>query len=201
MPDLDFLNDLGQAKGSAPAAPNTLAAVFERYGKLFVEASKRNLLQHVPDADAGKLFASIAFDVEIVGTIFTFTINMEDYWQWVNDGRKAGKEPPIKPIIQWIQSRPSIKAKFSLTKKKLKGVKIKNFQGLNIQVPILSAAFGIARNIGEHGIRPTHFFSEVVTDAAVNRLKADISKQIGKTVEINIKESIQSYVNSNKPAA
>lgn len=194
MSEFDFLDGIGQSKGKqATAPPNSIQALFERYGNVFVEKTKSNLVsrlkQNNPGSDptAGLLYPSIAFDVEIVGSIFRFTIQMEDYWQNVNDGRKPGSiPPPIKPIIQWLQHKPTVANSFKLTRKKLKDVKVSTFQGLSVKTPLLSAAFAISKSIGKKGIAPTNFFTDVITPEVVTKLKKDISSIIGKAIEINI---------------
>lgn len=202
MAEFDFLDGLGQAKGKqATAPPNSLQSLFERYGNIFVEKTKSNLVaglkQNNPGSDptAGTLYPSIAFDVEIVGSIFRFTINMEDYWINVNDGRRPGSiPPPIKPIITWLQKKPTVANSFKLTRKKLKDVKVTTFKGLTVKTPLLSAAFAISKSIGKKGIAPTNFFTDVITPEVVVKLKKDISSIIGKSIEINI--VLDDYTNS-----
>lgn len=194
MSEFDFLDNIGQAKGKPSVAPpNSLQALFERYGNIFVEKTKSNLVaglkRNNPGSDptTGLLLPSIAFDVEIVGSIFRFSISMEDYWQNVNDGRGAGlTPPPVKPIIQWLQHKPNVANSFKLTRKKLKDVKVTTFKGLSVKVPTLSAAFAISKSIGKKGIPATNFFTNVITPDAVAKLKKDISMIIGKSIEINV---------------
>lgn len=202
MSEFDFLDGIGQAKPAKGAAPpNSLQATFERYGNIFVEKTKSNLVaglkRNNPNSDptAGELYASIAFDVEIVGSIFRFSISMEDYWVNVNDGRGKGlTPPPIMPIIEWLKKTPSVANSFNLTRKKLKDVKVVDFQGLSVKVPTLSAAFAISKSIGKEGIAPTNFFTDVITPE-VAKLKKDISTVIGRSVEINVFVN----VNNNNP--
>ena len=202
MAEFDFLDGIGQSKGKPTvASPNSLQALFERYGNIFVEKTKSNLVaglkQNNPNSDptTGLLYPSIAFDVEIVGSIFRFTIQMEDYWINVNDGRRSGSiPPPIKPIITWLQKKPTVANSFNLTRKKLKDVRVTTFKGLAVKVPTLSAAFAISKSIGKKGIPATNFFTDVITPEAVNILKKDISSIIGKAIEINI--VLDDYTNS-----
>ncbi len=196
--EFDFLDSVGSERGNSKAAPNTLASVFERYGKAFVDSAKKNLLQHIPDSDSGKLYQSISFDVEIVGSMFRFTINMEEYWQYVNDGRRPGTPPPIKPIIEWLQHKPTVASKFGITRKKTKDLKVKTFQGLSVKTPLLSAAFAISKSIGKKGTKATNFFSDTVTDTAIERFKKDISSVIGKSIEINIASNVNNDNSKSK---
>jgi hypothetical protein len=74
----------------------------------------------------------------------------EDYFQWVQSGRKPGaKGVPIDSIEQWIRDR-----KLKGRDKKGKFIKNRNF------------AFAIQKNIKKFGIRPSNFL-----DVAVDKLQ------------------------------
>lgn len=86
---------------------------------------------------------------------------LPDYAVFVDKGRHPGKQPPLKSIIAWCKS---------------KGIE-------------KSAAFPIARKIGERGIKPTNFMKpfsqfrdliEELTKTAVVVIKEDIKENIKK---------------------
>lgn len=60
---------------------------------------------------------------------------MANYWRYVDQGRDAGKRPPVSSLLPWIQKR------FGLSGKEA-----------------LGAAFAIATNIAKFGIKKTNFF-------------------------------------------
>jgi hypothetical protein len=79
-------------------------------------------------------------------------IMMEEYGKYVQQGRKPGKFPPIKPLIQWIKDR------------NLKGRDKKTGR----YISDLSFAFGISRNIKKFGVRPADFVYLSIEDILKN---------------------------------
>jgi len=47
----------------------------------------------------------LASSIEVQPTEDGFDIYAEDYYQWVENGRKRGGFPPIKPIMEWIRAK------------------------------------------------------------------------------------------------
>lgn len=76
----------------------------------------------------------------------TFTVEMLDYWQNVNDGRRPGKYVPIDALKKWIKARG------------LKGRNKKTGRFITNE----SFAWGISTNIKKFGIAPTYFYDKAV---------------------------------------
>ena len=55
-----------------------------------------------------KLLNSVETVVRRNDDTITVTINLEDYWYYVENGRKAGRFPPIDKILEWIRVKPVI---------------------------------------------------------------------------------------------
>lgn len=95
---------------------------------------------------------------------FEVTTDMPDYAVFVDQGRKPGKQPPLKTIQQWCKEK-----------------------GIN-----QSAAFPIARKIGERGIKPTNFlkafyqFKELIADLT-KQTAIDITKTVADDINKNNK--------------
>jgi hypothetical protein len=104
--------------------------------------------------------------VQLADEKMTFQLNMANYWEAVDKGRKKGKQPPVKEIKKWL-SQPNVKSKFGMENKDLSLKTWKDYQ-LN------GLAYVIARKIGHEGTEPTHFYSSVVTPQRLNQLYADI---------------------------
>ena len=99
---------------------------------------------------SGKLKNSIKVQVNESQEQTTIQVMAEDYFQWVQSGRKPGaKGVPIESIEQWIRDR-----KLKGRDKKGKFIKNRNF------------AFAIQKNIKKFGIRPSNFL-----DVAVDKLQ------------------------------
>lgn len=109
----------------------------------------------------GKL-KSFTYSIEYEGNMFTVYFDLPSYWQYVENGRKAGKMPPISAIKNWISAKhiPAYK---------------------NID----SAAFLIARSIGKKGIPAKHtlantlakdqYLIDKISDLLIEQLTDEIS--------------------------
>lgn len=89
---------------------------------------------------SGDLLNNIEYEITRGDFTYTIYVKMKDYWYYVENGRKAGKMPPIDNILRWITVKPV------LPRPNAKG-KLPTPQQL---------AFLIARKIGEEGTEGTH---------------------------------------------
>lgn len=113
-----------------------------------------------PPLATGKLLSSI----EVVPVESGFEISMEDYWVFVEKGRKGrGKLPPIQPIYDYVQAR-------RIKPKKLN------------QTP-LNVAWAIAKSLQNSEIKPRPFLqqgidavSEKILDKFVLAIEEDLDK-------------------------
>jgi len=94
-------------------------------------ASMRGILIEAGKSATGELIRSLRYTITYSGTDFDIEFEMADYGVFVDSGRRPGKQPPISAIKPWLA---------------IKGIPE-------------SAAFPIARAIGERGIPATPFFS------------------------------------------
>ena len=88
---------------------------------------------------SGDLLNNIEYEITRGDFTYTIYVKMKDYWYYVENGRKAGKMPPIDNILRWITVKPV------LPRPNAKG-KLPTPQQL---------AFLIARKIGEEGTQGT----------------------------------------------
>lgn len=71
----------------------------------YAQALKQQLIQDKKTA-TGQLVASIKCEAKIEGKYYSIILNAKDYFQYVNNGRKAGKFPPLEAIRRWISVKP-----------------------------------------------------------------------------------------------
>ena len=95
-----------------------------------------------------KLLNSVETVVRRNDDEFTVTINLEDYWYYVENGRKAGRFPPIDKILEWIRVKPVIP--YSDSRGRLPTEE--------------SLAFLISRKIAEQGTEGRHVLYETVDE-------------------------------------
>jgi len=126
---------------------------------LYITADIKNVLRDNNAIASGDLYNSVNFIVKKVGDEYKLVISYLDYGEFVLKGRKAGsKPPPISPIIRWT---------------KLKGIPT-------------TAAYPIAKSIGEKGIKPLNFlfpfYSKI--NQIERQLESDVAFEIEKMITI-----------------
>jgi hypothetical protein len=126
----------------------------------------------------GALYNSIK--VEYDSSSDEIVVEMQDYWEYVNDGRKPGKYVPIKPLMAWIRTK-------GFNKSKTTG----RFQKFNIK----GMAFAVSKNIKKYGIAPTNFYDDAFNifekkfeEEMVQALEIDINDFFSKVVERTTKQ-------------
>lgn len=76
-----------------------------QYAKAIEDQYKTNLEASGRRA-TGNLITSINTKVDVDGSLFEITMDLEDYWYYVENGRSAGKFPPVSKILEWIRVKP-----------------------------------------------------------------------------------------------
>lgn len=148
---------------------NNLRNVLERYAEGWIKNAEANLMKNDSNASGALQRSMVLNDIVIDDKKISVTIELEDYWYYVEHGRGAGKMPPIEPIVNWIESKP--------VPPKVEGLTVKQ------------RAFAIARAIGKNGTKPRPFF-EKATKQTYSQFKEDIAE----AVEMDIMEYIETDV-------
>lgn len=127
---------------------------------------------------AGKVatgqLTNFIYGVEQDGKMFSIVFNLQDYWKYVENGRLAGKQPPIDAIAKWITVKPIIP------------------RAVRNKVPsVKQLAFLIARSIGKHGIKPTKALQGTLDSSYVQDLENKLCDLLIEQIEKEInKEEI-----------
>lgn len=134
------------------------------FGKELADKNQRNLVND--DAVAsGKLLNSIKYIFKKNNTSFEISMEMAEYWKYVENGRKSGKFPPISAIREWV---------------KVKQVMPRPYNG---KLPTENQlAFLISRSIAKKGIRPRPIFNDSLDDA-MNDFENGLEDAFTKDVE------------------
>lgn len=114
---------------------------------------------------SGDLLNNIEYEITRGDFTYTIYVKMKDYWYFVENGRKAGKMPPIDNILNWIRVKPV------LPRPNAKG-KLPTPQQL---------AFLIARKIGEEGTEGTQDLrkaTDTIWDTFEDRLYEAIDEDV-----------------------
>ena len=110
-------------------------------GENTVKESRKNLTRKKKNV-TNSLYESLDYDLKVMPNSFEFDFLMNEYGEWVDKGRKAGKNPPFSPIREWVQNR---KIQFRSNKGK--------FQTYD------QTAWAIVGGIGKKGIPASNFYS------------------------------------------
>ena len=133
-------------------------ATLDEYAEKAKELYKRKLTDKGINASY-KLLNSVETVVRRNDDEFTVTINLEDYWIYVENGRGPGKFPPIDKILEWIRVKPVIP--YSDSRGRLPTEE--------------QLAFLISRKISEQGTEPKRVLYETVEE--LNRYYLPLLKQ------------------------
>lgn len=142
---------------------NNLREAMNQLGEALVIEIKLQLTTDGKSA-TGDLINSIAYNLVTTSNGFEIQIMSKDYLKYVDQGRKPGKMPPSDKLVPWVKAR---------------GIK---FNDRGSVVTDESAAFVIARSIGEKGIKPTDVIQKSFK-AVYDRRKDLISKAAIKDIQ------------------
>ena len=132
----------------------------------FAQAYKQSLVADNKVA-SGSLTKNIKSRVKYDGKWLEIILSLEDYWKYVEYGRKPGKFPPIDKIRNWIIIKPILPRPLS-----------------NGKLPTTNQlAYLISRKIATKGIKPTYALKDSITKfGLVGRLTTIIGNEIQKQI-------------------
>ena len=113
----------------------------ERFGRYLVIESRKNLTRKKKNV-TNSLYESLDYKVKAMPKSFEFDFIMNEYGEWVDKGRKAGKKPPFSPIRKWVEGR---RIQFRDNSGK--------FQTYD------QTAWAVVGGIGRNGIEASNFYS------------------------------------------
>jgi hypothetical protein len=155
----------------------------EAFGIEVVKELEDNLQRAGANA-SGELSRSLTFRIKHLGEAYNFQLLLDDYYTFVDKGRKPGKRPPIQAILKWIGSKQiEVSAQRGYGKNKAAG-KVSLASDLR---KTRTLAFLIQRKIGLKGTKPTHFFTKTINDERLRLLQQQLSLALQRDVEIEIK--------------
>lgn len=133
----------------------------------FVIELKNKLTANKTNA-SGTLANSIRGIVKQNGKYIVISIQLEDYWQYVENGRRAGKYPPLSEIRKWISVKP-------ILPRPTKSGKLPTANQL---------AFLIARKISKVGTKANPFLKPTLTSFdLVGKVYNEVATLLHKQLE------------------
>lgn len=163
--DKRTLSELGEDYKNFNPSGDGLLRIVQNWGNELSENLRNTLRKNKTNASS-VLSQSIGSIAKPKKDGFRLTVEMEDYYRYVEEGRRAGKRPPIQSIYEWIQNKKSVQTLISRSTDKRKATR--------------SLAYVIARKIAKHGTKAQPFIRQNVNEKSLKVLSDRIGEYIGK---------------------
>lgn len=118
----------------------------------------------------GQLYRTLSYSVKMNNSSWLISISLEEYWRYIENGRRPGaKMPPLDVIEKWIKVKQILPRPLTLK------------SGKSVVPTIPQLSFLIARKIGRDGIQPRPLFKnsfEAAKQQFIQVIKDAITKDI-----------------------
>lgn len=118
-----------------------------------------------------RLADTISVRIDAMGGVYTVVLSLEEYWKYIESGRKpGGKMPPEAPILKWIRE--------------------KGIQPKDTKIKEKQLAFLIRRKIGRDGIEPKPMLTKAIennsdiVESIVNAYRLDILEGLSLQIKL-----------------
>ena len=187
----DFIKGL-EKRNPTDVETNSVQAVLYEWAFMFIKDCRERLEQS-GNISSGDLSQNISPSVEGSNGVYTLSITLPDYYDFVNKGVQGvnGGNPSqykfktlkvsysmMKSIRGWMK-RNNLKA--TVQNKSFKHKSVRTFESLE-----KSAAFAIATGIKKKGIKGSHYFDNAL-DAQYPKLAPMLAKALSEDVVFVIK--------------
>ena len=166
MPNLE---DIGKNfKDFTPSNNDGVTRIIQNWGNELIKQLQNNLLKNKSNASSS-LSQSITPEITQPATGYNLSIMMQDYWFYVENGRKptqgVGNGQLYKNIYEWIQNKADIQSKIiSKSPDRIAATK--------------SLAYVITRKIHREGTKARPFASPALKQVTTQTLATRISEYI-----------------------
>lgn len=152
-----------------------LKNILEDFGnQLVTEYKDKLILENINASDT--LYNSVQYIVSTPNNgTFEVKLSLMDYWKYIENGRAAGKMPPISAIQKWVEIKPVLPRPMS-----------------NGKLPtVQQLSYLIARKIGLEGTKGKHIlqrsidevwdvYREFIGEAIAKDIDKEITFELGK---------------------
>lgn len=150
---------------------DNLTRVLNEYGQYAMTTYQDSLIISQRIA-SGDLLNTVSFEVEQNGESFEVSLNLMEYWKYIEYGTRP-HYPPIQALINWIQVKPILPRDNKIT-------------------DVRNLAYAIQNKIGRYGTEGSHNLEDVLNsnqnDIWMQRIEEAFADDILHDVEITFKE-------------
>ena len=176
---------------------SSITDVLEAFGNEMQTDLKENLLKKGAYVSSD-LAEQIEFTAVIDGEGFEFTLQLKDYYDYVNKGVNGTKSVKNNTPYSYLQSSriPFYFAKNWMNAKNLFLPKGTTLTSLATRKTYTtgdrdSQAFAMARSWKEKGTKGNHFYDEVVTEERLTTLKKDLARAASGDIKIVLTDTFK----------
>ena len=172
--------------------------IFLKYRADLIQDLRESLI-NVNRDQPGDLLQSIDGFIKVESNNISFELVMNDYWKFVDKGvdgwkqsrgseykyKKNGKRIPLDAMKKFIKFRGLVPKSVAKPNKRVN----KKLGAKKINAAYESYAWALGAVIKRDGLRPTHFFTNVINEDLKDKLTKEISEALKKDIEINFTTS------------
>ena len=171
------------------ANDNTMSGVLTSFGNKLQRALRESLQTKVHGVTPKSLEGSILFDVSFQNNIYSFELTMEDYGTYLDEGvQGAGGKRKSGDRAGSFFTNKGGNSRFKYTNKKpplnqsaVNGSSLRQYSaanGMNM--------YALRESIFRQGIKPTHFYSDIVNQSLLDELTTKLEKAGAKGIELEL---------------
>lgn len=144
----------------------TTRKMLKDWGQIITDFYKESLLDKV---SSGDLLNTMRFKVKANKKILAIEISLNEYWYYLEYGRKPGKFPPMDAMIRFIEEKPIFPEAYTLP------------SGREVVPSTMTLAFLIGRKIARDGIEGGHYFERTWKE-----LEGDFKEELQEAIKADI---------------
>lgn len=153
--------------------PTELVAILEELGENVRKGYVNKLVRNGHPTQENTLATTVTAEVSVDGTTYTVSLNLQDYWKYVEEGTRP-HWPPRDAILRWVEIKPVIPR-----------------PDANGRIPTTEQlAFLISRKIAKKGTTGTHDLQET-TDTLLGYYEERIAEALGRDTFAYIEKVLQ----------
>jgi len=161
------IDELGEAASNFNPQGDKFLRIVQNWGNEVI-ANMRNNLRRNNALASKNLYQQIEAMPTFTPQGANLKIQMLEYWQFVEYGRRAGKMPPVSALIEYVQNKRELQTKIANARDRIAATK--------------SLAYVIARKIGREGTKAQPFVQPALTQQTLQTLSDRLGQYLADSI-------------------